>query len=51
MNLSFGESASKEYFDVLNMSMVLQYLECEGDEKPSQLVHFLSQHPKNKMIV
>ncbi|KAG0613699.1 hypothetical protein M758_6G123000 [Ceratodon purpureus] len=31
--------------------LTLQYLICEGDEKPSHLVQFLSEHRKNKIIL
>lgn len=29
----------------------IEYLKCEADEKPTQLVHFLSEHKSNKIIV
>ncbi|CAM6050827.1 unnamed protein product [Sphagnum compactum] len=31
--------------------LTLQFLECEADEKPAQLIHFLSQHLSSKVIL
>ncbi|XP_024387826.1 DEAD-box ATP-dependent RNA helicase 18 isoform X1 [Physcomitrium patens] len=47
-----AQAADTESFQSKTPSgLTLQYLICEGDEKPSQLVHFLCQHRQNKIIL